>query len=130
VSGLNTIRKSLIKEAGSLQDIIDEFRNVLTPVQTGKFLLILDKEKNRKEFSSEKLWNNVFNKKGSDVKLPIILNLLISYSKDKEGSEMSDNFLDDPEIDPQDQIQIPEEVDSDIAINDFGDSSSKGGNSR
>jgi len=67
VSGLNTIRKSLIKEAGSLQDIIDEFRNVLTPVQTGKFLLILDKEKNRKEFSSEKLWSNVFNRKGSEV---------------------------------------------------------------
>ena len=45
---------------------------------------------------------------------------------------MSDNFLDDPEVDPQDQIQIPEDVDSDIAINDFADqtSSSKGGNSR
>jgi len=42
---------------------------------------------------------------------------------------MSDNFLDDPEIDPQEQIQIPEEVESEVALNDFGDSSSKGGNS-
>jgi len=130
VSGLNTIRKSLIKEAGSLQDIIDEFRNVLTPVQTGKFLLILDKEKNRKEFSSEKLWFNVFNKKNADVKLSLFVKLLTFSSKGDDGSEMSDNFLDDPEVDPQEQIQIPEEVDSDIGINDFGDSSSKGGNSR
>jgi len=121
VSGLNTIRKSLIKEAGSLQDIIDEFRNVLTPVQTGKFLIILDKERNRKEFSSEKLWSNVFSKKSTG-----------EDKDDDEGSEMSDNFLDDPEADPQDQIQIQEEEDSDIAINDFGDQtpSSKGGNSR
>ncbi len=130
MSGLNTIRKSLIKEAGSLQDIIDEFRNVLTPVQTGKFLLILDKEKNRKEFSSEKLWFNVFNKKNADVKLSLFVKLLTFSSKGDDGSEMSDNFLDDPEVDPQEQIQIPEEVDSDIGINDFGDSSSKGGNSR
>lgn len=113
VSNLNALRKGLIKEASSLQDIIDEFRNVLTPVQTGKFLLILDKERNRKEFSSEKLWNNVFAKKESD---------------DKEGSEMSDNFLDDPEA-----AEIPAETiqdnGSDDLSNDYPDQILQKGNS-
>jgi len=56
INNLNQVRKNLLKEAASLQDLVDEFSTFFSPAQLGKILLILDKERNRKEFSIEKLW--------------------------------------------------------------------------
>jgi hypothetical protein len=77
VHSLNQVRKNVLKQANSLQSVVDDFRNYLTPTQTAKLLLVLEKEKNRKEFSAEKLWNTVPTKKENQ----------------DDGSEASDNFL-------------------------------------
>jgi len=77
VHNLNQVRKNVLKQANSLQSVVDDFRNYLTPTQTAKLLLVLEKEKNRKEFSAEKLWNTVPTKKENQ----------------DDGSEASDNFL-------------------------------------
>jgi len=67
VHNLNQVRKNVLKQANSLQSVVDDFRNYLTPTQTAKLLLVLEKEKNRKEFSAEKLWNTVPTKKENQV---------------------------------------------------------------
>jgi len=79
VHSLNQVRKNVLKQANSLQSVVDDFRNYLTPTQTAKLLLVLEKEKNRKEFSAEKLWNTVPTKKENQ----------------EDGSEASDNFLEE-----------------------------------
>jgi len=78
ITQLNQCRKSILKQADSLQNVIDGFRNILTPVQTGKFLVLLDRHRNRKEFSAEKLWETFGSKKEND-----------------EESDFNDHFLED-----------------------------------
>jgi len=79
INGLNVTRKAILKQANSLQNVIDDFRNILSPVQVAKFLTMLDKERNRKEFTAEKLWSLNKPKKENEI----------------GDSEESDHFLDD-----------------------------------
>jgi len=51
-------------------------------MQVAKFLTMLDKERNRKEFTAEKLWQLTGTKKELD---------------DDDDSNLSDNFLEDKE---------------------------------
>ena len=53
---LNEIKKNLHKHCSNIENIVDEISYSLNPIQIGKFLLTLEKERNRKEFSVEKLW--------------------------------------------------------------------------
>ena len=43
LNSLNQTRKQILKQGNSIQNVIDDFRNILSPTQVGKFLLILDK---------------------------------------------------------------------------------------
>lgn len=43
VNDLNKVRKSVLKQASSLQSVVDDFRNYLTPTQSAKLLLVLEK---------------------------------------------------------------------------------------
>lgn len=43
VHSLNQVRKNVLKQANSLQSVVDDFRNYLTPSQTAKLLLVLEK---------------------------------------------------------------------------------------
>ncbi len=40
---LNQVRKNVLKQANSLQSVVDDFRNYLTPTQTAKLLLVLER---------------------------------------------------------------------------------------
>lgn len=53
---LSDIKKNLHKHCSSIENIVDEISYSLNPIQIGKFLLTLEKERNRKDFSVEKLW--------------------------------------------------------------------------
>mmetsp|Transcript_10279 Transcript_10279/g.11687 ORF Transcript_10279/g.11687 Transcript_10279/m.11687 type:complete len:568 (-) Transcript_10279:65-1768(-) len=53
---LNITRRALVKQSNSLQSVVDELRSTLNPIQVGKMLIFLDKEKSRKEFEVENLW--------------------------------------------------------------------------
>lgn len=53
---LSEIKKNLHKHCSNIENIVDEISYSLNPIQIGKFLLTLEKERNRKEFSVEKLW--------------------------------------------------------------------------
>jgi len=99
VHNLNSVRKNVLKQANSLQSVVDDFRNYLTPTQTAKLLLVLEREKNRKEFSAEKLWNTVTMKKETH-----------------DGSELSDNFLDEDEAFSQGELEDGDESQKMIEI--------------
>ncbi len=67
---MNDLKKNLQKHCCNLENIVDEISYSLNPIQIGKFLLTLEKvslltlkykhlfkkERNRREFSIEKLW--------------------------------------------------------------------------
>lgn len=87
------MRKNLLKEATSIQDLVDEFSTLFSPAQLGRILLILDKERNRKEFSIEKLWAKPNLKKESGVNV----------------SDDSDDFLETGDTTQFDEIEQEEE---------------------
>ena len=47
VHNLNQVRKNVLKQANSLQAVVDDFRNYLTPTQTAKLLLVLERVKTK-----------------------------------------------------------------------------------
>jgi len=94
ISNLNQIRKSLLKEGSCIQDLVDEFSTLFSPSQLGKILLVLDKERNRKEFSIEKLWAKPNLKKESGV----------SVSDDSD-----DGFLETGDTTQHDEIEQEDE---------------------
>ncbi len=81
-----------MKEATSIQDLVDEFSTLFSPSELGRILLVLDRERNRKEFSIEKLWAKPNLKKESGV--PV--------------SDDSDDFLETGDTTQFDEIEQEE----------------------
>jgi len=99
LTSLNETRKQILKQANSIQNVIDDFRNILSPNQVAKFLLLLDKERNRKEFSAEKLWQSSIKKEPNeegdddDSESDHFIQNLENYSDiGEELQEFSDNY--------------------------------------
>lgn len=50
-------KKQLFKESMKIEESIERVRHVLSPEQTAKFLILMEKFKSKKEFSVFSLWN-------------------------------------------------------------------------
>ena len=50
-------KKQLFKESMKIEESIERIRQVLSPEQTAKFLILMEKFKSKKEFSVFSLWN-------------------------------------------------------------------------
>eukprot|EP00331_Platyophrya_macrostoma_P028142 CAMPEP_0176461060 /NCGR_PEP_ID=MMETSP0127-20121128/34410_1 /TAXON_ID=938130 /ORGANISM="Platyophrya macrostoma, Strain WH" /LENGTH=346 /DNA_ID=CAMNT_0017852641 /DNA_START=188 /DNA_END=1227 /DNA_ORIENTATION=+ len=56
IQGLDKQRAAILKQMYSLQPIIDDLRTVLSPIQIGRFMFLMHKERNRKIFAASNLW--------------------------------------------------------------------------
>jgi len=101
LNSLNQTRKQILKQANSIQNVIDDFRNILTPTQVGKFLIMLDKERNRKEFSAEKLWQNFIKKEPNEA----------------EENDESDHFIENLDNFSEPEEDTPEFNNSNFDLN-------------
>ena len=50
-------KKGLVQESQNIDKSIENMMKVLTPEQTAKFLILMEKFKSKEEFSSVSLWN-------------------------------------------------------------------------
>ncbi|KAL4467063.1 hypothetical protein ABPG74_010660 [Tetrahymena malaccensis] len=57
IEGLNQMKKQIQTKTQNVENIIDDMRNVFTPIQNAKFLVFLEKNKYRREISNIALWD-------------------------------------------------------------------------